>query len=172
MLNKKTLVLAGVTVGVVGVGAIAYKLFKLHKLRNDNDKKLDDILAITNNTGALFCCLQSTVYNEKTPEEIHKLIREKCDEMLNNIRIFKVAGNGASYESDNSANYYSDTKALVEELITKYNSLLTDLSSSISSPEDGHILDKYIDFYNVFYEKLSDLIGEISLAELKRDCMM
>ena len=83
MLNKKTLVLAGVTVGVVGVGAIAYKLFKLHKLRNDNDKKLDDILAITNNTGALFCWLQSTVYNEKTPEEIHKLIREKCDEMLN-----------------------------------------------------------------------------------------
>ena len=172
MLNKKTLVLAGVTVGVVGVGAIAYKLFKLHKLRNDNDKKLDDILAITNNTGTLFCCLQSTVYDEKTPEEIHKLIREKCDEMLNNIRIFKVVGNGASYESDNSANYYSDTKALVEELITKYNSLFNDLSSSISSPEDGHILDKYIDFYNVFYEKLSDLIGEISLAELERDCMM
>ena len=172
MLNKKTLVLAGVTVGVVGVGAIAYKLFKLHKLRNDNDKKLDDIFAITNNTDALFCCLQSTVYDEKTPEEIHKLIREKCDEMLNNIRIFKVADNGASYESDNSATYYSDTKALVEELITKYNSLFTDLSSSISSPEDGHILDKYIDFYNVFYEKLSDLIGEISLAELERDCMM
>ena len=172
MMNKKTLVLAGVTVGVVGVGAIAYKLFKLNKLRNDNDKKLDDILAITNNTGALFCWLQSTVYDEKTPEEIHKLIREKCDEMLINIRIFKVVDNGAIYESDNSVKYYNDTKSLVDEVISKYNSLFSDLSSSMSSPEDGHILDKYINFYNVFYEKLNSLIGEISLAELKRDCMM
>ena len=172
MLNNKTLVLAGVTVGVVGVGAIAYKLFKLNKLRNDNDKKLDDILAITNNTGALFCCLQSTVYDEKTHEEIHKLIREKCDEMLINIRIFKVVDNGATYESDNSAKYYNDTKSLVDEVISKYNSLFSDLSSNMSSPEDGHILDKYINFYNVFYEKLSNLIGEIGLAELERDCMM
>ena len=172
MMNKKTLVLAGVTVGVVGVGAIAYKLFKLNKLRNDNDKKLDDILDITNNTDALFCCLQSTAYDEKTPEEIHTLIREKCDEMLTNIKMFKISNNGTTYESDSSANYYNDTKALVEELIAKYNSLFSDLSSRISSPEDGHILDKYIDFYNVFYEKLNDLIGEISLAELERDCMM
>ena len=166
MLNKKTLLLAGVTVGVVGVGAIAYKFFKLNKLRNDNDKKLDDILAITNNTDALFCCLQSTVYDEKTPEEIHKLIREKCDEMLIDIRTFKLADNEDTYESDNSANYYSDTTSLVDEVIVKYASLFKDLNSSVSSPEDGYMFDKYIDFYNVFYDKLNSLVNE-----LKRDCL-
>ena len=172
MMNKKTLVLAGATVGVVGVGAIAYKLIKINKLRNDNDKKLDDILAINNNTDALFCCLQSTAYDEKTPEEIHTLIREKCDEMLTNIKMFKISNNGTTYEFNSSENYTKDTKTLVEELIAEYSSLFHDLSSSVSSPEDSHILDKYTEFYNVFYEKLSNLIGEISLAELERDCMM
>ena len=172
MMNKKTLVLAGVTVGVVGVGAIAYKLIKIHKLRNDNDKKLDAIFSITNNTEALFCCLQSTVYNDETPEEIHTLITEKCNEMLNNIKVFKISNNGTTYEFNSSENYTKDTKTLVEELIAEYSSLFHDLSSSVSSLEDSHILDKYIDFYNVFYEKLSNLIGEIGLAELERDCMM
>ena len=166
MMNKKTLVFAGTAVGVVGVGVIAYKLFKLHKLRNDNEKKLIDIFVIITKIDALFCYLQRTAWDEKTPKEIHTLIREKCDEMLIDIRIFKVEDNEDTYESDNRANYYSDTTSLVDEVIVNYASLFNDLNSSVSSPEDGYMFDKYIDFYNAFYDKLNSLVNE-----LKRDCL-
>ena len=41
--KQKVLVVAGATVGTVGLGVIAYKLIKIHKLRNVIDEKLDAI---------------------------------------------------------------------------------------------------------------------------------
>ena len=39
MMNKKTVVVAGTAVGVVGVGAIAYKLIKMNKLKKQQEQQ-------------------------------------------------------------------------------------------------------------------------------------
>lgn len=166
--KQKVLVVAGATVGTVGLGVIAYKLIKIHKLRNVIDEKLDDIYSLTNKTGELFCCLQDTVYDDETTDEMYTLIVEKCSEMLTNVKMFRVINSGIVYEYDSSKNCSNKAKSLVEELIGEYNSLFHDLSNSLSSPKDGHILDKYNEFYTTIYEKLKDLVTELTLNVLER----
>ena len=51
MMNKKTVVVAGTAVGVVGVGAIAYKLIKMNKLKKQQEQ-------------------QATTDNEETQEDV------------------------------------------------------------------------------------------------------
>ena len=51
MMNKKTVVVAGTAVGVVGVGAIAYKLIKMNKLKKQQEQ-------------------QATTDNEEIPEDV------------------------------------------------------------------------------------------------------
>lgn len=157
--KQKVLVVAGATVGTVGVGVIAYKLIKIHKLRKANYKKLDDIYPLTNKIGELFCSLQDTVYDDKTTDEMYSLIVEKCSEMFTNVKMFRAENSGIIYEHDNIKNCSS----LVEKLISEYNLLFHDLTNSLSSPKYDDILDKYNEFYNDIYEKLEYLVDELYL---------
>ena len=126
MMNKKTVVVAGTTVGVVGIGAIAYKLIKMNKLKKQQEQ-------------------QATTDNEETQEDVTTNETEVPDTTTNDTQEEKVAQTNQKDIQKDASKYIASWLRTGSQLYYEtdldrfYNCLLT-----LGLTEDNALLFKNV----------------------------